>query len=124
MLKAQSWYKAPLKLRQGTLSTALGENAQEKMQAFQELKRLVPQGSLTIEKYLNLAQQNKVPEIIAEDMNEQVLEAIKEQGGFGDMFPKNYSLGNIQPTIKDGRIDIDESKIDDDYRDQLKYLEI
>ena len=124
VLKAQSWYKAPLKLRQGTLSTALGENAQEKMQAFQELKRLVPQGSLTIEKYLNLAQQNKVPEIIAEDMNEQVLEAIKEQGGFGDMFPKNYSLGNIQPTIKDGRIDIDESKIDDDYRDQLKYLDI
>ena len=94
------------------------------MQAFQELKRLVPPGSLTIEKYLNLAQQNKVPSIIAEDMNEQVLEAIKEQGGFGDMFPKNYSLGNIQPTIKDGRIDIDESKIDDDYKDQLKYLDI
>ena len=123
-LKQQSWYNSPLKLRQNTFSTALGENAQEKMQAFQELKSLVPRGTLTVEKYLDLAQQNKIPSIIAEDMNEQVLEAIKEQGGFGDTFPKNYSFGNIEPTIEDGRIDIDETKIDDDYKDRLKYLEV
>jgi len=123
-LKQQSWYNSPLKLRQNTFSTALGENAQEKMQAFQELKSLVPRGTLTVEKYLDLAQQNKIPSIIAEDMNKQVLEAIKEQGGFGDTFPKNYSFGNIEPTIEDGRIDIDETKIDDDYKDRLKYLEV
>ena len=123
-LKQQSWYNSPLKLRQNTFSTALGENAQEKTQAFQELKSLVPRGTLTVEKYLDLAQQNKIPSILVEDMNKQVLEAIKKQGGFGDTFPKNYSLGNIKPTIKDGRIDIDETKIDDDYKDRLKYLEV
>jgi hypothetical protein len=106
-MKKQSWYTSPLKLRQGMISTAFGKDAVEKKQAFEKLKSLIPRGTLTVEKYLNLAKQNKVPSIIVEDMNEQVLKAIKEQGGFGETFQKNWSTGVVEPTFKGGRLDID-----------------
>ena len=68
---------------------------------------MVPKGTLTIEKYLDLSKKGKIPSIIAEDMNEQVLEAIKEQGGFEETFQENWSSGVVEPTFKGGRLDID-----------------
>ena len=38
------------------------------------------------------------------------------------MFQKDWSTGVVQPTIKDGRIDIDETKLEDEEAE--KYLEV
>ena len=122
LVKKQSWYKSPLKLKQNTISTALSEGGAEKIKAFKDLKSKVGSGGLTVEKYLNLSKAGKIPSIIAEDLNEQVLEAIEEQGGFGETFQKNWSTGVVEPTFKDGVLDIDESKLED--KEAEKYLHV
>jgi len=121
-IKTQSWYNAPLKLKQNTISTALSEDGAEKIQAFKNLKSKIGSGGLTVEKYLNLSKAGKIPSIIAEDLNEQVLEAIEEAGGFGETFQKNWSTGVVEPTFEGGVLDIDESKLED--KEAEKYLHV
>ena len=106
-IKKQSWYNSPLTLKQNTISTALSEDGMEKIQAFKDLKSKIGSGVLTVEKYLNLSKAGKIPSIIAEDLNEQVLEAIEKGGGFGETFQKDWSSGVVEPTFKDGVLDID-----------------
>ena len=122
-LQKQDWYNNPLTLRNNLLATGLSEDPLQRMQDVETFKQSY-QGPLTISKYLDLSKQGKVPSTLQETFNEQVLENIGEAGGFGDTFPKNYSFGNIEPTFKGGRLDIDETQLDDDYLDRVKYLDL
>jgi len=125
-LQKQEWYSEPLKLSQGLISTALGENALEKKDAFRTLKQKIPAGSLTIGKYLEMSAKGEIPTILAEDLNSQVLKAIKKQGGFGDTFQKDITGPYnpvVKPEFKDGRLDIDIEKKDLLEPGSAKYLE-
>jgi|10_taG_2_1085330.scaffolds.fasta_scaffold41588_2 hypothetical protein len=113
-IQEQEWYNSPLKLK-----TNLSGMVDPEVETFKSHIK----GGLTIEKYLDLSKKGLIPDSQKATFEKQVLKAIKEQGGFGDTFPKNYSLGNIKPEFKDGRLNIDETKIDDDYKERLKYLE-
>ena len=122
-LQKQDWYNNPLTLRNNLLATGLSEDPVQRMQDVETFKQSY-QSPLTISKYLDLSKRGKVPSTLQETFNEQVLGNIGDAGGFGDTFPKNYSFGNIEPTFQDGRLDIDETQLDDDYLDRVKYLDL
>jgi len=120
-LKKQKFYNQPFKLEGITPLELAGAEAAGGSAGLESL--IKGSNNLTVGKVLeNMAgggYQN-----LTSSAQDKLQEQILGKVDFGDAFPKNFSFGNITPTIEEGRIDIDETKLDDDAMASKKFLDL
>jgi|TARA_A100001391_G_scaffold185810_1_gene154603 hypothetical protein len=120
-LKKQKFYNQPFKLEDITPLELAGAEALGGSAGLESL--IKGSNNLTVGKVLeNMAgggYQN-----LTSSAQDKLQEQILGKVDFGDAFPKNFSFGNITPTIEGGRIDIDETKLDDDAMAAKKFLDL
>jgi hypothetical protein len=118
-LKKQKFYNQPFKLEDVSAMEKAGADAAGTLSSLEKLMG----GKMTVGNVLeNMAggSYGDIPSTTQDKLKEQILGKVD----FGDTFPKNFSFGNITPTIEGGRIDIDETKLDDDAMAAKKFLDL
>ena len=118
-LKKQKFYNQPFKLEGVTPNELMGAEIEG---GINDLRNLMG-GEMTVGNVLENMAGGSYGNVMPSTQN-KIQEQILGQVDFGDAFPKNYSFGNITPTIEGGRIDIDETKLDDDAMAAKKFLDL
>jgi hypothetical protein len=102
--KEQPFYNEPLDFHQGGLrNLTLYQLGSSKLQ---DLYKNLRSKDMTVGQLLEELQTGKydeLPENITSDLKEHVLKKVD----FGDTFQENWSMGTVEPTFKDNRLDIE-----------------
>jgi hypothetical protein len=120
-LKKQKFYNQPFKLEGITPLELAGTEAAGGSAGLESL--IKGSDNLTVGKVLENMAGGGYQNLSSSAQN-KLQEQILGKVDFGDAFPKNFSFGNIEPTIEKGRIDIDETKLDDDAMAAKKFLDL
>ena len=107
--KKQPFYNEPLDFQRGGLYNlrlnSLGSS--ELQNLYQNLRsKDMTVGKLLEE--LQTGKYDKLPEKITSELKEHVLKKVD----FGDTFQENWSMGVVEPTFKDNRLDIEEGDLE------------